>query len=402
MTRAKRVLLVVLGATSVAAAQSPQFAGTVRTIDGRTMDGVLTVTTDGAATIGATALPFADVASFERRDAVATAESAPHHVWLRSGQHFAAKRLAGRPAGDGKPSMLTITLPSGLEFDVPFTMVKALRHGGSERPEPALFQNDLRDAPANDDVIHVQKDGKAQRSAVHVTGFTPDKIDFTLRGDEYDFPLVGLTAVVFGKNTGFAPDRQPRPRTTVDFVTGESIEGRVLEIGAVLRLRLDEGALLAIDPDRVARLRVASDRLAWLSDLTPKIEQTPAFDRVWPWTNDRSAAGPGIVLGKKTFARGIGMVPRTRLTYDLGGAYDVFEATIGIDDRGGPDAHAIFRVLVDGNVAFESQGKTLATPPEAIRVELNKCRQLAIEVDFGKNYDLGDYCVFADARVVQR
>jgi hypothetical protein len=96
------------------------------------------------------------------------------------------------------------------------------------------------------------------------------------------------------------------------------------------------------------------------------------------------------------------MGPRTRLTSDLGGRFDVFEATVGIDDRGGPAAHAIFRVLVDGEVAWESAPKTLGEPPEQVRVELQKCRQLAIEADFGKNYDLGDFCAFADARVVQR
>ena len=398
-----RVLLPLFVVASFAVAQTPaEFVGVLRTIDGRTIDGRLEVATDGSAKIATTTLSLADVASFERRSAVTTPVPGLHHVWLRSGQHVAATKLAGKPAASGTPSMLTITLPSGLVFDVPFTTVRALRHGGSERPEPALFQADLNSAPANDDLVYVQKDGKAQRSAVKVSGFTADTIEFTLRGDEYDFPLLGLTAVVFGKNTGFAPDRQPRPRATIDLDTGESLEGRVLEIGNVLRLRLDEGAVIDVAPQQLVRLRIASDRLAWLSDLPPRVEQTPAFDRVWPWTIDRSPAGPGIVLGKKTFSRGVGMVPRTRLTYDLGGAYDVLEATIGIDDRGGPDAHAIFRVLVDGNVAFESQGKTLATPPEAIRVELNKCRQLAIEVDFGKNYDLGDYCVFADARVVQR
>jgi len=398
-----RLLLPLWCAASVAVAQTPAaFDGFVRTIDGRTLEGRLEVAADGTAKVGAAPVLFADVSSFERTGAIANPVPGLHRVWLRSGQQLPASRLIGRPAAAGKPSLLAVTLPSGLTIELPFSTVRAVRHGGSERPEPALFQADLANAPANDDLIYVQKDGKAQRSAVTVTGFTADTIDFKLRGDDYDFPLVGLAAIVFGKNTGFAPDRQPRPRTTVDLVSGESIEGRVLEVAATVRLRLDEGAVLDVAPEQLLRLRVASDRLAWLSDLVPKVEQTPAFDRVWPWSSDRTVAGPGLVLGKKTFARGVAMVPRTRLTYDLGGAFDVFEATIGIDDRGGPDAHAIFRVLVDGAVAFESQPKTLGTPPEPIRVELQKCRQLAVEVDFGKNYDLGDLCVFADARVVQR
>ncbi|MBL8734379.1 MAG: NPCBM/NEW2 domain-containing protein, partial [Planctomycetes bacterium] len=67
-----------------------------------------------------------------------------------------------------------------------------------------------------------------------------------------------------------------------------------------------------------------------------------------------------------------------------------------------PEAHAILRVLVDGAVAYESAPKTLGGAPEVLRIELKKAKTLTIEADFGKNYDLGDYCVFADARVVQQ
>ena len=404
VTRIVRALVVPIAVAGLALAQTPNggFHGTLRAIDGRRVEGRLEVAADGTAKIGDVSLLLADVLGFERTGAVEQPAPARHRVWLRSGQDLPVMSLRGKPGSDGRPTLLSLTLPCGLEIDVPFTAVRALRHGGSERPEPALFAADLKNPPANDDLIYVQKDGKPQRSAVTVTGLQPDKIDFLLRGDAFDFPFVGVTAIVFGTNTGFAPDRQPKPRTTIEMVTGERIEGRVLEIGALLRLRLDEGPELDVAPEQFARLRVVSDRLVWLSDLTPKVEQTPAFDRTWPWNNDRSPAGPGLILRKRTFVRGIGMVPRTRLTYDVGGAYDVFEAVIGIDDRGGPQANAIFRVLVDGKVAFESQPKTLGAPPEEVRVELNKCKLLAIEADFGKNYDLGDFCVFADARVLQR
>ena len=39
---------------------------------------------------------------------------------------------------------------------------------------------------------------------------------------------------------------------------------------------------------------------------------------------------------------------------------------------------------------------------QAVRVDLKKAKSLAIEADFGKNYDLGDHCAFADARVLQQ
>jgi hypothetical protein len=96
------------------------------------------------------------------------------------------------------------------------------------------------------------------------------------------------------------------------------------------------------------------------------------------------------------------MVPKTTQTFALAGKFDEFEATIGIEDRGGPQANAVFRVLVDGKVAFESKEMTISSTPETIRVPLGKCQALALQVDFGKNFDLGDICVFANARVVQK
>jgi hypothetical protein len=400
-----RILFAGLLLGSLAAQTGPN--GTVSTIDGRSLSGAVTIDAEGHARVAtATGDPVTlgvdEIASFEAAGTTPKVVTTPHRLWLRSGLELPCVRIAGVAAAEGKPARLAVELPSGATVEVAISTVRAVRHGGDERAEPPSFLADLADPPANGDLLYIQKDGKAQRFTVTVNGMQPSAVEFELRGKAHEFELAGVTAIVFGKNTGFAADRQPRPRTAVDFATGEHLEGRLLELGANLRLRLDEGAVVEVANSQLVRLAVASDRLVWLSDLVPKVEQTPAFDRVWPWTKDRSVAGPGFVIGGKTWGRGLGMVPRTRLVYDLGGNYDLFEATIGIDDRGGPQAHAVFRVLVDDKVAYESPGRTRGMPPEVVRVELGRCQRLAVEVDFGKNYDLGDYCVFADARVLRR
>lgn len=411
MSQQSRGLLTAgLGAWLAAAAIAQDgVAGTLRTIDGRQLAGTVTVQ-DGRVTMrdsGAGAPPevldLAAVSGFEPTGATFAATETPHRLWLRSGHELPVVRISGRAAADGKPAMVVVATPGGLSFEVPLGTVRAVRHGGAERPEPALFGADLQKPQANDDLIYVIKDGKAQRSAVAVTALTEAGVDFVLRGDAYDFELAGLAAIVFGANTGLAPDRQPMPRTRLELTSGEVIDGRLLELTAGgARLRLDESAEVAVPIAKLLRLGVTSDRVAWLSDLTPQVEQTPAFDRVWPWTIDRSTAGAGFKIANRTFQRGIGMVPRTRLTYDLGGRFDVFEATIGIDDRGGPDAHAVFRVFVDGKPAFESKPCTRGMPAQSLRVPLQQAKVLAIEADFGQNFDLGDHCVFADARVLKQ
>ena len=407
MSRGLRTGIAAAMLLFAAAVPAQGLAGITSTIDSRTLGGALAVDAAGRATVtgaqGETAMTLAELAAFEPAGAAAELVTPAHRVWLRSGAELPCVRIAGVAVEAGKPARVALELPSGITLELPLASLRALRQGGSERPAPTLFAADLRKPAANDDLLFVVKDGKAQRSAVTITALGTDKADFLLRGEAYDFELSGVAAIVFGDNTGIAPDRQGKPRTRLELTTGEVLEGKLLGLdGTTARLRLDEGVEITVTATKLLRLTVASDRLAWLQDLVPQAQQTPAFDRTWPWTSGRSIGGAGFQLAGRAFARGIGMVPRTRLTYDLGGRFDRFEAMVGIDDRGGPEAHAVFRVLVDGVVAFESAPMTRGEAAQAVRVDLKKAKSLAIEADFGKNYDLGDHCAFADARVLQQ
>lgn len=401
-----RLGLALLATVAALPAQAASTA-LVRTIDGRTLRGAVTVADERmtvATAEGAVAFALGEVESLVYRDAeVGTIAPAPLRLWLRSGLELPVRSLAGRAAADGKPAMLQVTTPGELRFELPLATVRALRQSGPSLPEPPLFAADLAQPPAAADLLYVVRDGRQQRSTVTVQALRDDRVDFLLRGEPFDFEFAGVAAIVFGADTGLVPDRQPKPRARLAVATGERLDGKLLAIDAErAQLRLDEGAVVDVPLAALRSVQMASDRLAWLGDLQPKVEQTPAFDRVWPIGVDRTPAGKGLVLGGKEHARGVCLVPRARLTYDLGGRFDVFEAIVGIDDRAGPDAHAIVRVLVDGKVAWDGGARTRGQKPEAVRIELKKAQTLALEADFGRNYDLGDFCVFADARLVQQ
>src|SRR5262245_23984173 len=172
------VLAMSLGAASAVAQDG--IAGVLQTIAGRSLKGRITVSSNARATVACEGskieLDVAEIASFERDGAVANPMQAAHRVWLRSGLELPAVRLSGKPCGNGAPAMLCVELPSGIVVELPVGMVRALRHGGSGRNEPALFAADLQQPPANDDLIYVQKDGKQQRSVVTVTGMQKDRI----------------------------------------------------------------------------------------------------------------------------------------------------------------------------------------------------------------------------------
>jgi hypothetical protein len=410
--RAWAPLLALAAPAATAAAQGPEARGpeaqgpeaVVRAIDGRTWQGRVTIAADGAAhvkpgrgepvTLKLDELSGIDQTAGQPTVGRATAGS---RAWLRSGGEVAVTRIDGVAS---QKDQVELALEVGPVVRLPLRSLSALRLDQGKAAVPS-FAADRDAPPENSDYLYVEKDGKPQRFSVTVDHLAPGQVHFDLHGTAYDFGLTGVTGVVFGRNTGFAPDRQPRPRAQVRFANGDRLEGRLVSLGGELELRLDEGAVLKVDRARVLRIDMQSDRLVWLGELKPKIEQTPAFDRTWPPTFDRSPLGPGIRLGGQQFTRGFVAVPRARLTFDLDGRFDAFEATIGIDDRSGPQANAIARVVADGKVLYESPPLVLGNAPQQVRVEIGRCRQLALEVDFGKNYDLGDFCAFADARVVQ-
>ena len=137
-------LVAALGALLAVVAPA-QAAGTARTVDGRTLIGTFAVAEDGTATVtgeaGETKIDVAELLSFERAAAKSRKVQVESRVWLRSGLELPAKKLSGRAAADGKPAILILRLPSGLNLEVPMSTVQAIRQGGLQRPQPSLFDH---------------------------------------------------------------------------------------------------------------------------------------------------------------------------------------------------------------------------------------------------------------------
>ena len=172
--------------------------------------------------------------------------------------------------------------------------------------------------------------------------------------------------------------------------------------------RTTRGAEVVIAPDGLMALDLVGGRAVYLSDLKPKrYDFTPFLDREWPWVRDGSVAGRDMVLAGSTYTKGVGLHSESRLTYDLGGAYQRFEALVGIDDRtgreNGREGSARIGVLVDGKAQDVGGDKDL-TPrggPRAVKVNVAGARELTLVVEFGRRQDVLDHVDWADARLVK-
>ena len=157
-----------------------------------------------------------------------------------------------------------------------------------------------------------------------------------------------------------------------------------------------------LDLDDIAALTITSDRVVYISNLktvTQKIEGI--LHRPWAPRFDKSAGGGPISLGGRVYERGLGVHSRTELTFAIDGVYEMFVATIGIDDSVRPRGSVVFRVVGDGRVLYDSGVVTGKDEPVDIRVDVTDVKRLRLIVDFGEGLDLADHANWADARLLK-
>ncbi len=272
------------------------------------------------------------------------------------------------------------------------------------REDDSGFARALGNAPKSNDLLFAinRESQKLSRLSVIVQGFDGENVLVLFRDEVRPVPISQLYGLVFGAELGVRPPTQARPTVILESLAGHQLRGRLLDWdGKTCRLQLPEGAEIELACPRIRRFSVQSSKIEYLSDLSPRAEQVPAFDHLRPWLVDSAPRGSGLQLGGQEYSRGLCLIPRTRLTFDLSGQFDRFEAIIGIDDRSNREAHADFRVFLDEKLVFEAKGVRHGQAGQGLRIPLAGASSLILETDFGENFDLGDHCLFADARLLK-
>jgi hypothetical protein len=161
------------------------------------------------------------------------------------------------------------------------------------------------------------------------------------------------------------------------------------------------GLAVRIPTSRVAALSFVGGSFVHLSDLAPtEVKREPFFplpegaaaeatlDFLYPVRLDRSPDNNVISLAGQRYFKGIGVRPRTEMTFDLGGRFKAFEAVCGIDDevlgpgygRGAGTGSVVFSVKVDGKVAYESPPVQGGRAPAVVNLPVAGARTLTLVV----------------------
>lgn len=172
----------------------------------------------------------------------------------------------------------------------------------------------------------------------------------------------------------------------------------------------------AIPVANVAEVEFLLGRVVHLSDREPKrVEEghpaiTPeTFERFFSWRRDARVGpekGP-LVIGDRSFRRGIGVHSRSELVFAVEPGDRTFQAWIGLDRTARPEQEitdygaVVFRVLVDGKDAFAPRGMNWQMPAQKIEVSLEGVKELTLLVEPGAGEHVLDRANWGDARILR-
>ncbi|HUG91329.1 MAG TPA: NPCBM/NEW2 domain-containing protein [Planctomycetaceae bacterium] len=258
---------------------------------------------------------------------------------------------------------------------------------------------DLRDHAGRTDVVVL---ANGDRLAAEFRGLDANAVQ--LAGAIAAVPRSNVRALMFNPEL-FSMPASAGLRMLVGLVDGSRITGGKVQLDPQGQLQLEPafGGRLDVPLARVATIRMLGGRADWLGRLEPDDYRfQPYLSASWPLHKDRNVTGGPLRLDGVEYPFGLGMHSRAAATYDLGGKYRWFHATIGVDDTAGDRGSIVFSVELDGQPVFTSP--VLKAADAALRldpVDLAGRQRLTLLVDYGPWGDVQDYANWCDAAIVK-
>jgi chitodextrinase len=122
------------------------------------------------------------------------------------------------------------------------------------------------------------------------------------------------------------------------------------------------------------------------------------------WGNigiDKSSDGRPITLNGVVYAKGLGTHAHSEIVYTVGGAYERFQASVGVDDESYDNGSVSFEVWLDGVLAFDSGVMYADTATVDIDVDISGAQELKlVATNGGVNGSDWDHADWGDARIL--
>jgi hypothetical protein len=285
----------------------------------------------------------------------------------------------------------------GETLALPIDVVRAIRF----EPEAAAgeFDKALAAPAADADRIFFKVDGKSDSISGLIVGLTAEQLTFQLEGQERTLPRQQLFGIVVAQ----ANAEVESTRCTVALRDGSQLAGDLTAISSdKATLSLPGGGEVAFPWSAARSVAVRSSLVAFLSDLKPvEVEESTLLTLPRPWQRDKSVMGKPLMLGSRSFDKGIGVHSRSSLTFVPERKYDVLAAVIGIDAQAGDKGDCVFTVLGDGQSIFTKRMKGNDSPQD-VNLDISGYEQVTLLVDPGEGLDLADHANWCDVRFIRK
>jgi hypothetical protein len=222
-----------------------------------------------------------------------------------------------------------------------------------------------------------------------ISDVTAQNVIVQSNGSPVTVPLDSVESVNFASTAATA---KPMGRAfRVKLAEGSIVLATGLQLSAnQLTLELPDKTSHQIDVANVVLVEQLNGPVAWLSGLDPAENvHTPYLETARPAQMDRTVTGEMIRFGDKAFARGIGVVPYSRLTWKLDGSYAGFRTQYAMAGQGAY-ANVTVRIKFDDKVVHEQANFTAGVLSPVIALPTNGAKTVTLEVDYGQNFGVQD------------
>ncbi len=298
---------------------------------------------------------------------------------------------------------LTVLSDEPLLGQLPLESVAAIIFRESETAASAIAERS-----GDKDTVVVNTDDGLKKVSGIFEGIADGKVGLNFKGKSRKIGLEKTTAIILAD---LKPAAAKGTWTNIELVDGSNVRG-VITGWATGELAVDLSAATKITLPVVAvkRIEIESENLVYLSSLVPKsVEQKTIFAFQRTWQTDASIEGNPISLAfglasgnrvVKQFDKGLGMQSWARIEFANEKEFTHFKATVGIDTETRGRGDCVVEVVSDG-ITLWSQRITAKDDPVEVDVDISSMDSIALVVDPGEEFDLGDHVDWANARFVK-
>jgi hypothetical protein len=235
-----------------------------------------------------------------------------------------------------------------------------------------------------------------------LSDFSPTALKLETDAGAREILIQELSQLRFNPELVIKPTKQAE-RTLVRLGDGSQVTANSINLVEynVLLLNTVLAGSWQVPLDSVDSLVSLTESRKPLSERVPdEVTYTPFLSTVPPWQIDANVLGRPMRMQSAGYLTGLGMHPRTELTWSLEEDDQKFLAELGIDDITSGAGSVTFEVLTDGNSVYQSDIIRGGDRAELIQIDLSGKKSLTLRVDFGDRGDVQDRANWGHALIL--